>query len=68
MIGHHPAVGDRTIRASTRVATPAMSVPVNVDNFARAETERMFAGLQRDAGGVNVLSHDREPASVVRRP
>lgn len=41
-----------------------MSIPVNVDNFARAETERMFAGLQRDAGSVNVLSHNREPASV----
>lgn len=45
-----------------------MSIPVNVNNFARAETERMFAGLQRDTGGVNVLSHNREPASVVRRP
>jgi hypothetical protein len=32
-----------------------MPVFVNVDNFARAETDRMFAGLQRDAGGVNVL-------------
>jgi hypothetical protein len=39
-------------------------VLVNVDNFARAETDRMFAGLQRDAGGVNVLSHNRTPASV----
>jgi hypothetical protein len=41
-----------------------MTVLVNVDNFARAETDRMFAGLQRDAGGVNVLAHNREPASV----
>jgi hypothetical protein len=41
-----------------------MGIPVNVDNFARAETDRMFAGLQRDAGGVNVLSHNRAPASV----
>ena len=37
---------------------------VNVDNFARAETDRMFAALQRDAGGVNRLSHNRAPASV----
>jgi hypothetical protein len=37
---------------------------VNVDNFARAETDRMFAGLQRDAGGINILSHNRAPASV----
>ena len=37
---------------------------VNVDNFARAETHRMFAGLQRDAGGVNRFAHNREPAPV----
>ncbi|HEX5945737.1 MAG TPA: DUF1214 domain-containing protein [Acidimicrobiales bacterium] len=41
-----------------------MGIIVNVDNFARAETDRMFAGLQRDAGAVNVLSHNRAPASV----
>jgi hypothetical protein len=41
-----------------------VTVVVNVDNFARAETDRMFAGLQRDAGGVNVLAHNRAPASV----
>jgi hypothetical protein len=41
-----------------------MAIPVNVDNFARAETDRMFADLQRDAGGVNVLSHNRAPAPV----
>ena len=41
-----------------------MSLKVNADNFARAETHRMFAGLQRDAGGVNRFSHNREPASV----
>lgn len=43
------------------------STHVNVDNFARAETDRMFAGLQRDAGGVNVLSHNRTPAPVDRQ-
>jgi len=37
---------------------------VSVDNFARAETDRMFAGIQRDAGGINELSHNRAPASV----
>ena len=29
-----------------------MAVMVNADNFVRAETHRMFADLQRDAGGV----------------
>jgi hypothetical protein len=37
---------------------------VNVDNFVRAETARMFTRLQADAGGVNILEHNREPASV----
>ena len=37
---------------------------VNVDNFARAETHRMMAELQRDAGGVNTFSHNREPAAI----
>jgi len=41
-----------------------MSIHVNVDNFARAETDRMLAELQNDAGGVNVLSHNREAPSV----
>ena len=39
-------------------------IKVNVDTFARAETHRMFADLQRDAGGVNRFAHNREPASV----
>jgi hypothetical protein len=37
---------------------------VNVDNFARAETHRMMADLQRDAGAVNRFRHNREPAPV----
>ena len=41
---------------------------VNVDNFVRAETERMFAALQQQAGGVNVLLHHREPARLDDQP
>lgn len=37
---------------------------VDVDTFVRAETDRMFADIQRDAGGVNRLRHNREPAPV----
>ncbi|QOV98182.1 DUF1214 domain-containing protein [Rhodococcus pyridinivorans] len=44
-----------------------MAVHVNVDNFVRAETDRMFADLQRDAGGVNLLLHNREPAAIDRQ-
>jgi hypothetical protein len=39
-------------------------IHVNVDNFARAETHRMMAGLQRDSGGINRFEHNRAPASV----
>ena len=41
-----------------------MSIAVGVDNFVRAETDRMFAALQADAGGVNVFRHNREPTSI----
>lgn len=41
-----------------------MTARVNVDNFVRAETARMLSDLQRGAGGVNVLRHNREPAPV----
>ncbi|MFF2272148.1 DUF1254 domain-containing protein [Agromyces sp. NPDC058136] len=41
-----------------------MSILVNVDNFALAETHRMMHDLQRDAGGVNRFVHNREPASI----
>lgn len=41
-----------------------MTIRVNVDNFVRAETDRMFADLQRDAGGINTFAHNREPASI----
>jgi hypothetical protein len=45
----------------------AMPAQVNVDNFARAETDRMFAALAA-RGGVNQLFHHREPASVDDQP
>lgn len=37
---------------------------VNVDTFVRAETDRMFSGLQVNAGGVNTFEHNRVPAAV----
>lgn len=41
-----------------------MGIYVNSDNFVRAETDRMFGDIQRDAGGVNRLKHNRVPAPV----
>ena len=41
-----------------------MAQKVNVDNFNRAETDRMFADLQRDADGINHFKHNREPTPI----
>lgn len=41
-----------------------MSIPVSVDNFALAETHRMMSDFQRNAGGVNLLAHNRTPTPV----
>jgi hypothetical protein len=41
-----------------------VSIHVNADNLARAETDRMFHDLQANAGGINRFLHNREPASI----
>lgn len=40
---------------------------VNVTNFERAETDRMFAAIQAQGGGVNQLFHNRVPTPVDRQ-
>jgi hypothetical protein len=40
------------------------SIMVNVDNFIRAETDRMFADLQAAGGGINHAFHLRQPTPV----
>ncbi len=42
-------------------------ITVSVDNFARAETDRMFAALHAQAGGVNRWFHYRTPTPVDRQ-
>jgi hypothetical protein len=37
------------------------AVPVNVENFVRAETDRMLAAISEDAGGAGRWLHHREP-------
>ena len=41
---------------------------VNVDNFVRAESDRMFASFVAEAGAVNVLTHYRAPTPVDHQP
>jgi hypothetical protein len=44
---------------------PAVTlIKVNAANFVRAETDRMFAGIQLNAGGVNAFEHNRAPAPI----
>ncbi len=45
-----------------------MPVPVTVDNFVRAETDRMFSVLQAQAAGVNQLKHNRAPTPIDDQP
>ncbi len=45
-----------------------MALPVTVENFIRAESDRMFASLQTEAGGVNCLKHNRAPTPIEHQP
>ena len=45
-----------------------MPLPVNIDNFVRAETDRMFAAFVAEAGGVNRFGHRRAPTSIDQQP
>jgi hypothetical protein len=44
------------------------SVPVTVDNFARAETDLYFGSGVKDAGGVGKMNHHREPIQIEKQP
>jgi hypothetical protein len=41
-----------------------MPIHVNVDNFVRAETHRMFGDIQALAGGITRFQHNRTPARI----
>src|SRR5262245_31523774 len=45
-----------------------MTVLVNVDNFARAETDRMFAAILGDTGELNRWHHFRQLAPLDHQP
>jgi hypothetical protein len=45
-----------------------MTVPVSVENFIRAESDRMFASLHTEAGGVNRFGHHRGPTPIDHQP
>ncbi len=41
-----------------------MSIRVSAHNVVRAESDRMFSDLQRDAGRINTFHHSRPPAGI----
>lgn len=43
-------------------------LPVNVDNFARAESDRMFAAISHRAGGTGQWSHGKVPTAIDSQP
>lgn len=40
------------------------AIPVNPDNFVRAETDLYFGGIVKDAGGIGKFFHNREPTPI----
>ena len=44
------------------------AIHVGVDNFVRAETDRMFTSLDQEAGGVNRFHHSRVPTPLDHQP
>jgi len=44
------------------------TIPVNVDNFARVESDRMFAAVLHDSGAVNQWMHNRVPTPIDHQP
>jgi hypothetical protein len=51
-------------RAAIRHHRIMTGIPVNVENFTRAETDRMFTALQAQAGGINQWVHYRTPVPL----
>lgn len=45
-----------------------MSVHVNVDNFVRAESDRMFDFILQDTGGINRFLHNSAPTALDHQP
>jgi hypothetical protein len=53
-----------TVASAQAQATSASTVPVTIDNFARAESDQYFSGLLKDSGGIGKFVHRREPARI----
>lgn len=52
------------ISLASTAADAADPIPVNPDNFVRAESDLYIGRLVKEAGGIGRLLHHREPASI----
>jgi len=53
---------------SPNVLADPVPIKVNVDNFARAQTDHEFAGILKEAGGINKFKTDKSPTPIDRQP
>lgn len=53
---------------SSSVLAFSAAVEVNVDNFARAQADHEFAGIQKEAGGINKFKTNKSPTPIDRQP
>lgn len=44
------------------------AIPVNVDNFVRAESDRMLAAIAHNAGGAGLWAHGKTPTPIDEQP
>lgn len=59
---------DKQVKAWCERMLQVSAVQVNVDNFTRAETERMFRAVMADTGGLNRSVHNRTPTPLDHQP
>src|SRR5262245_59149793 len=52
---------------ATSTQSPSKSVPITIDNFVRAESDRYFGNALKDAGDLGKFGHHRELMPVERR-
>src|SRR4051794_36554149 len=50
--------------SAVQAQTAGATIPVTVDNFARAESDLYFSGLLKDSGTIGKFLHRREPARI----
>lgn len=55
------------VGAVAQEATGADPLPVNADNFVRAESDLYFGNLVKDAGGTGTFVHHRDPADIAHQ-